>query len=63
MNHKIQKTYDRLSVIVANAPTVVAAVAADSRDVGFFAAMKGFDLDDPAINSIRLPNHAGTGSP
>jgi hypothetical protein len=23
MNHKIQKTYDRLSVIVANAPTVV----------------------------------------
>jgi hypothetical protein len=29
-------------------------VAADSRDVGFFAAMKGFDLDDPAINSIRF---------
>jgi uncharacterized membrane protein YsdA (DUF1294 family) len=29
MNHKIQKTYDRLSVIVANAPTVVVAVAAD----------------------------------
>jgi hypothetical protein len=55
MNHKIQQTYDRLCVIVQNAPSVIVMQwQLTCRDVGFFAAMKGLSLDDPAINSIRF---------
>ena len=55
MNNKIQRTYDRLREIVAHAPSVVVMQwRLTTRDVGFFAAMKGLQLDDPLINSIRF---------